>query len=165
MIQNQPSPDLQRRIHSQRKRRRDVREVFEQNEGTLLSLPPPPLSFSLSPSLSKYKKSHDRSYPTVHAGVQLVSVRRARTDETTYQVPAQTEELELPPSVPVPIATSEPANEEAMDHLDVQPPGIHCTCTCTCTCTHSIHVHVGCINNYVYYYSNLYEYSSIPWAL
>ena len=49
-----------------------------------------------------------------------MGVRRARTDETTYQVPAQTGELELPASVPVPIATSEPASEEAMDQLHVQ---------------------------------------------
>ena len=49
-----------------------------------------------------------------------MSVRRARTDETTYQVPAQTGELELPASIPVPIATSEPAGEEAMDQLNVQ---------------------------------------------
>ena len=57
-------------------------------------------------------------------GVQLVSVRRARTDETTYQVPVQTgEDLELPGSsvpVPVPMVTSEPASEEAMDQLQVQ---------------------------------------------
>ena len=55
-----------------------------------------------------------------------MSVRRARTDETTYQVPAQTgEDLELPGSsvpVPVPMMTSEPASEEAMDHLQVQSP-------------------------------------------
>ena len=98
----------------------------------LSPLLPPSLSLFLPLSLPlEIQKKHDQSCPTVHAGVQLVSVRRARTDETTYHVPAQTEELELPPSVPVPIATSEPANEEAVDHLDVQPPGIHCTCTCT----------------------------------
>ena len=143
--------------------------MFEPSEGTL------PLPLSLSPSLPlplRIRKSHDRSCPTVHAGVQLVSVRRARTDETTYQVPAQTEELELPPSVPVPIATSEPANEEAMDQLNVQstiPPGIHVHVRCVYMYLYHVHVHVPvpctctctwgnslCI---IYVYCSLYEYS------
>ena len=123
--------------------------MFEPSEGTLSSLLSLSLSLSLSPSLSpslsEYKKNHDPRCPTVYAGVQLVSVRRARTDETTYQVPAQTEELELPPSVPVPIATSEPANEEAMDQLNVQstiPPGIHVHVRCMYMYLYHAHVHV-----------------------
>ena len=51
-----------------------------------------------------------------------MNVRRAHTDGTTYQVPVPTEELELPTSVPVPIATAEPDDEEVMDQLFCVPP-------------------------------------------
>ena len=49
----QSSPDIQRRIHSQRKRRRDIREVFEPNAG-ILSLS---LSLSLSGRVETKKKA------------------------------------------------------------------------------------------------------------
>ena len=80
VMQNQPSPDLQRRIHSQRKRRRDVREVFEPNEGTLS----PPTPFSLSPSLSNYKKAMiDRTSLSMQVSSLWVLGEPARTRQRT----------------------------------------------------------------------------------
>ena len=71
--------------------------------------------------------------PLPSAGVQLVNVRRVHTDETTYQVPAQSEQLEGP------VPTSEPASEENMDQMQsgVSAGKVHVydilynTCTCS----------------------------------